>query len=269
MTPPPLSNKRTSLPRSQGRAPNLPALQLTGVGKSYSGNTAKPALSGIDLCLYPGQMTVLLGPNGAGKSTLMQLLTGLFSPDTGQIKILGYDIQSQATAALAHIGVVFQQPALDLDLDILSNLRFHTDLHGIPRSTANSRIQQGLAELGLHGQEHSKIRTLSGGNRRKIELVRALLHRPRLLLMDEATVGLDMVSRAQLLRSVHSLVRQHGLCCLWATHIADEAEAADHLLVLDQGKIHFDGQPEGFIQQKKAASLQQAYLLAFQGTSAV
>ena len=126
--------------------------------------------------------------------------------------------------ALAGLGVVFQQSALDLDLTVMANLLFHTDLHGIPRKTARERIDAQLAAIGLQDQAKAVVRSLSGGTRRKVELVRALLHRPRLLLMDEATVGLDPASRQQLLDTVRGLCRDQGLAVLWATHLIEEVK---------------------------------------------
>ena len=200
-----------------------PLLQTQGLRKSYG---SKPALKGIDLALFPGQMVALLGPNGAGKSTLLSLLTVLFTPDEGRITVLGHDMRQHPSRALAGLGVVFQQSALDLDLTVAANLRFHTDLHGMPRTQARERIDHGLALLGLQEQAGAVVRSLSGGNRRKVELARALVHQPSVLLMDEATVGLDPASRRHLLDEVLAL-RASGVGVLWASHLVDEAEGAD------------------------------------------
>ena len=223
-----------------------PVLTAHDLHKSYAG---KPALRGVSLQLFPGEMVALLGPNGSGKSTLMQLLTGLFSPDCGQIEVLGYNMRSHASNALAGLGVVFQQTALDMDLSVQANLLFHTDLHGLSRSIARGRIDQALADMGLAGQAGAVVRSLSGGTRRKVELVRALLHRPRLLLMDEATVGLDAGSRQQLLTTVRKLVDASQVAVLWATHLMEEIEMADRLVFLHAGAVRFDGRAEAFKTQ--------------------
>ena len=220
-------------------------LQAHNLHKAYNG---KPALKGVSLSLQAGEMCALLGPNGAGKSTLLQLLTGLFSPDQGQISVLGHDMQTRPAHALTGLGVVFQQSALDLDLPVLSNLLFHTDLHGIPRAVARTRIDEGLAAMGLSDQAKAVVRSLSGGTRRKVELVRALLHQPRVLLMDEATVGLDPASRQQLLDTVHGLCRTRGMAVLWATHLIEEIQRADRLILLHQGTARFDGSIDAFMQ---------------------
>lgn len=219
-------------------------LQAQDLHKAYNG---KPALKGVSLSLQAGEMCALLGPNGAGKSTLLQLLTGLFSPDKGQITVLGHDMQTQPASALTGLGVVFQQSALDMDLPVLSNLLFHTDLHGIPRRIARARIDEGLAAMGLTDQARAVVRSLSGGTRRKVELVRALLHQPQVLLMDEATVGLDPGSRQQLLDTVRDLCRTRGMAVLWATHLIEEAQMADRLMLLHQGTVRFDGTLPAFM----------------------
>ena len=238
-----------------------PVLLASGLHKAYSG---KPALQGVDLGLQAGEMVALLGPNGAGKSTLLQLLTGLFTPDQGSIQVLGHDMRSQPARALAGLGVVFQQPALDLDLSVMANLLFHTDLHGLPRSVARARIAQRLAAIGLQDQARTVVRSLSGGTRRKVELARALLHAPRVLLMDEATVGLDPASRQQLLDTVRGLCRDQGLAVLWATHLIEEVKTADRLLLLHQGTVRFDGRIADFMAVAEGPDVPTEVLKALQ-----
>lgn len=230
-------------------------LSAQDLHKSYAGKSAKPALQGVSLTLQAGEIVALLGPNGAGKSTLLQLLTGLFSPDKGRIEVLGFDMQSQASRALAGLGVVFQQSALDLDLSVQANLLFHTDLHGLSRAQAKPRIAQALEKIGMTAQTHAVVRGLSGGTRRKVELVRALLHRPKVLLMDEATAGLDMESRQQLISSVRALAREDGVAVLWATHLAEEVKVADRLVLLHQGTVRFSGSVEEFIEKAQGKEL--------------
>ncbi|WP_367849064.1 ATP-binding cassette domain-containing protein [Rhodoferax sp. WC2427] len=232
-------------------------LRACNISKSYG---SKRALQAVNLCLRPGQFVALLGPNGAGKSTLLQILSGLFVADSGELSILGHDMHTQATRALACLGMVFQQSSLDLDLSVQANLLFHTDLHGIPRKTALHRISEGLERHGLQAQAKTAVRALSGGSRRKVELVRALLHKPRLLLMDEATVGLDPASRQALMGAVEHLARVEGVAILWATHLVDEVQQADQVVVLDQGAVVFDGQPKALVEQTQARNLEQAFL---------
>jgi ABC-2 type transport system ATP-binding protein len=216
------------------------AIGLQALTKRYGSRTA---LDSLTLTLEAGSFVALLGPNGAGKSTLFQLLTGLFAADAGDALIAGHSIRRDSVAALRHIGVVFQQPALDLDLSVDRNLRFHADLHGLPRALAGERIDAGCAALGLDAERPRLVRELSGGTRRKVELVRALLHRPAVLLMDEASVGLDPKSRRDLLAALRADVAERGSCVLWATHLVEEAQDADRVLVLHQGRLLADGTP--------------------------
>ncbi|MCY7370169.1 MAG: ATP-binding cassette domain-containing protein [Polaromonas sp.] len=218
------------------------------------------ALDAVSLHVAPGELVALLGPNGAGKSTLFQILTGLFVADSGEVEVLGADMARNPVAALAQLGVVFQQMALDLNLSVRANLRFHADLHGLPRRESSRRIDALLAHFGLLDVADTATRSLSGGNRRKVELLRALVHEPRLLLMDEATVGLDPASRTQLLDEVLQLVGNRGLGVLWATHLVSEAERAHRILVLDKGRLRFDGNAAQLCSEQKQASLEAAFL---------
>lgn len=232
-------------------------LHVVGVSKSYGNNKA---LDDIDLELYAGEFVALLGPNGAGKTTLFQLLTGLFVPDQGNIVIQGHDIRRSPVRALAGIGVVFQQPTLDLDLTVRANLAFHSRLHGIPSAHASNRIAEELERLGLTDRATDKARSLSGGNRRKVELARALLHDPAILLMDEATVGLDPASRASMVEYVLHRCAHDDISVLWATHLVDEAEKAHRALVLHKGKLIAQGTPDRLTTQTERPTLAEAFL---------
>lgn len=235
----------------------MPILSINHISKRYG---ARAALADVSLSLESGQFCVLLGPNGAGKSTLFQLLTGLFVPDDGSILVDGLSLTQFAAQALARIGVVFQQQALDLDLSVRRNLLFHADLHGLPRATARQRITEGSQRLGLGGELERPVRELSGGSRRKVELVRALLHRPGLILMDEATVGLDPKSRQDLLRVVREEVSQRGCSVLWATHWVEEAQGADRVLLLHRGQLIADGTPAQVTLALGQPTLEQGFI---------
>lgn len=239
-------------------------LTVTNVAKAYG---PVKALNGVDLMVREGEFVALLGPNGAGKSTLLQLLTGLFSPDQGRIVVLGNDLSRHAIRALAHIGVVFQQPTLDLELSVRANLLFHADLHGLDRRTAKARITDLLDRFSLTERARDRTRTLSGGNRRRVELARALLHRPRLLLMDEATVGLDPASRRDILDDIIRLRDEQGIGILWTTHLVDEVEPANRIVVLNRGKVLFDGTREGLLEREKATEIDEAFLRMTGGNS--
>ncbi len=232
-------------------------LQVDGASKSYG---SLKALDGVSLAVRPGEFVALLGPNGAGKTTLFQLLTGLFVADAGRIVIGGADIRRAPVEALARLGIVFQQATLDLDLSVEANLRFHARLHGMDRSRASARIAAELSRLQLTDHANQACRTLSGGNRRKVELARALLSEPEVLLMDEATVGLDPGSRKLLLDYVLDSCEQRGLGILWATHLVDEAERAHRVLVLNRGLLVCHGTPRDLVEQTGQPTLADAFL---------
>jgi len=235
----------------------MPALLLDSVVKTYG---SIRAVDGVSLQAMPGEFIALLGPNGAGKSTLFQLLSGLFVPDSGRIEIMGQDMLRDPVPALAKLGIVFQQPTLDLELTVTGNLLFHAGLHGISRAVAKPRIEKELARLGLADRAHDKTAQLSGGNRRRVELARALLHEPRVLLMDEATVGLDPASRSDLLKLILSLRTERAVAVLWATHLCDEVGDADRVIVLHRGKVLADTTPQQLAANSGKATIEQAFL---------
>jgi ABC-2 type transport system ATP-binding protein len=240
-----------------GGVTTAPALSLDKVVKTYG---PLRAVNGVSFVARPGEFVALLGPNGAGKSTLFQLLSGLFVPDSGRIAIMGHDMLRNPVPALAMLGIVFQQPTLDLELTVTGNLLFHAGLHGLSRAVAKPRIESELARLGLAERAHDKAGQLSGGNRRRVELARALLHEPRVLLMDEATVGLDPASRSELLKLILSLRTERSVAVLWATHLCDEVTNADRVVVLHRGKVLADTTPKQLVAQAGAATIEQAFL---------
>lgn len=238
-----------------GRAEMI--LAIEAVEKRYGAVTA---LDRVSLAVAAGEFVALLGLNGAGKTTLFQLLSGLFVADAGTIHIHGHDIRRDPVPALAGLGIVFQQPTLDLDLSVRANLRFHSGLHGLPRREREARIAAVIAQLGLGEMARRKARELSGGNRRRVELARALLHQPRLVLMDEPTVGLDPATRRDLLQHVLGLKAERGIGVLWATHLIDEAESADRVIILHRGKVLREGTPRGLAAETGAPNLAEAFM---------
>ena len=205
---------------------------------------ARRALTDVNLSVQPGSFAVLLGPNGAGKTTLISLATGLYSAQQGDIHIFGRSIRRNPLPALASLGVVFQMPTLDLDLTVDQNMTYHGALHGLSRREARERAFEELERLGVNDRQDDKVRSLSGGLRRRVEIARALLHRPKLLIVDEATAGLDVAGRQLLLTHVRSLCL-HGLSVLWATHMLGEVEPSDQLIILHQGKVRWEGEASG------------------------
>lgn len=223
-----------------------PVLKVSNVVKSYG---SVVALDDVSLSVMPGEFVALIGSNGAGKSTLLQMLAGLFAPDRGTIEVLGHDMRRHTTAALSGIGVVFQQPTLDLELSVRANLKYHAALHGLPRRVARERIEWALERFGLTDRAGEQTRVLSGGNRRRVELARALLHRPHVLLMDEATVGLDPASRRDILRDIDQLTKTENIGVFWTTHLVDEVVRSDRVIVLRRGKMLFDGTAEDLLEE--------------------
>jgi ABC-2 type transport system ATP-binding protein len=234
-----------------------PALHIRNVVKSYG---PVRALDGVSFDVKGGEFIALLGPNGAGKSTLFQLLSGLFVPDSGRIEVMGHDMSRDPVPALAGLGIVFQQPTLDLELTVTANLMFHAGLHGMPRGEAQARIDDELKRVGLSDRAHDKAGKLSGGNRRRVELVRALMHAPRVLLMDEPTVGLDPASRGDLLKLLLGMRAERGVAVLWATHLCDEVPDADRVVVLHRGKVLADTTPAALVAAAEAATIEAAFL---------
>jgi ABC-2 type transport system ATP-binding protein len=202
---------------------------------------SKQALDNVSFAVETGRFCALLGPNGAGKTTLFALLTRLFLPGEGHIEIAGIDLAKEPRKALARMGVVFQQQTLDLDLSVRSNLFYYAALHGISGRRAASRIDAALDRLGMRERAGERARNLNGGHRRRMEIARALIHQPTLLLLDEATVGLDVATRMSITAHVHALCREDGLTALWATHLVDEVEPDDDLIILNRGRIVAQG----------------------------
>ncbi len=217
----------------------LPALAVTNLSYAFG---PRQVLHDVDITVQPGDFAILLGLNGAGKTTLFALITRLYSARAGKITVFGNDIEKHPLAALGRLGVVFQQSTLDLDLTVEQNLYYHASLHGMKRSNARIRITEELGRINLLDRAKDRVRALSGGQKRRVELARALIHNPSLLLLDEPTVGLDIESRQFLLQHVKHLCNTRNLGVLWATHLIDEADADSKIIVLHQGKVLAQGQ---------------------------
>jgi ABC-2 type transport system ATP-binding protein len=233
------------------------ALSVENVSHSYG---TRRALDDVSFTVAPASFTALLGLNGAGKSTLFSLITRLFGVQVGHIGIFGHDIGREPGEALRRMGVVFQPRTLDLDLSVMQNLLYHAALHGIDRRAARLRAGEVLARIGLADRAGSKVRDLSGGQMRRLEIARALLHRPHLLLLDEATVGLDVKARADILSHVRLLVIEQRIGVLWATHLLDEIVLGDDLVVLHQGCVLAKGHAARIVNDAGASDLNSAFM---------
>lgn len=232
------------------------ALVVNGVSHRFG---EKQVLDNVSLTVDRGAFTVLLGLNGAGKSTLFALITRLYDNVSGEIRILGNDVRRKPTAALQRLGVVFQSRTLDSDLTLEQNLFYHAALHGIRKSEAKKRAVEALTTVGLQDRAHEKVRNLSGGQARRVEIARSLLHRPGLLLLDEATVGLDIGSRESVLSIVRGLVDREGMGVLWATHLIDEIAPTDRVVVLHKGRILYTGSVPGLLDATGKANVREAF----------
>ncbi len=232
-----------------------PALSVSALSHSYG---RRKALDDVTFSIEPSTFTVLLGLNGAGKSTLFSLVTRLYATQRGRIRIFGHDIGQAPGEALSVLGVVFQPRTLDLDLSVMQNLMFHAALHGIGARAAGLRAKAVLDRVELSGRATDKVRFLSGGQVRRVEIARALLHRPRLLVLDEPTVGLDIKARADILDHVRQLVAE-GVSVLWATHMVDEISDGDDVVILHEGRILAHGPVPRVVREAGAPDIRTAF----------
>ena len=203
----------------------------------------RAALSNVSFEVQKGEVFGLLGPNGGGKSTLFRILSTMMVPSGGSAAIAGHDVTREPAAVRRHIGVVFQTQSLDKALTVEENLRAQGHLHGLSGAELRGRMEHAMEQLGLSDRRKDLVETLSGGLRRRVEIAKALLHRPQVLLMDEASTGLDPAARRDLSRHVERLREQEGVTILLTTHILEEADRCDRLILLHQGKIVAQGTP--------------------------
>jgi ABC-2 type transport system ATP-binding protein len=224
----------------------VPALSVVGVSHAYG---PRIALNDVTLTVDQGQFTALVGLNGAGKTTLLSLVTRLFDTRSGSISVLGHRVDREPGEALRRLGVVFQARTLDLDLSVRDNLMFHAALHGMSRREARTRTREVLEGVELNDRARETARRLSGGQMRRVEIARALLHRPRLLVLDEPTVGLDVAARRAIQRHVRCLVSAQEVAVLWTTHLFDEIEPSDGVVVLHEGRRLAAGTAAGIVAE--------------------
>jgi len=232
-------------------ATQVSALAVASLSFNYA---QKKALDNVSLSIGAGELVILLGPNGAGKTTLFSLICGLFAPTSGQVTINGQPLLKRAEA-LAPLGIVFQAQTLDLDLSVKQNLLYFAALHGLPKALAHRRIDEALNTMDLQGRAEEKVRNLNGGHRRRVEIIRATLHEPALLLLDEPTVGLDIPTRAALIDSIRALPTNNGCAILWATHLIDEIRETDRVALLHKGQLREDGVAQDLLEKNKATDL--------------
>jgi ABC-2 type transport system ATP-binding protein len=218
----------------------VPAIRATGVRKSYPG---VDAVRGIDLTVAQGETFGFLGPNGAGKTTTIAMLCTLVAPTAGRIEVAGHDTRTAPGLVRRNLGLVFQETTLDGDLTAAENLRFHADLYAMPRATLPARVEAMLELAGLTAWRDRLVRTFSGGMRRRLEIARGLLHGPRVLFLDEPTIGLDPQARTQLWDQLGEVREREGTTLFLTTHYLEEAERCDRVAIIDDGRIVAQGSP--------------------------
>ena len=232
-------------------------LEVENLRKSY-GKTQ--ALKGVTFSMGRAEIVGLLGPNGAGKSTLFQIAAGLFAPDGGSVSVFGLDYRGHAAEILKRLGVVFQARAIDLDMTVQANLAFHGALFGLAGGRLKTRIGEVTDLLEIGDLVKKPVRNLSGGNQRRVEVARALLNAPDLLLMDEPSTGLDPVTREMLVQHMQIVRREHGTSILWATHLVEELEKADRVILMVAGEIVHTGSPAELMASSGTDTLTAAYI---------
>lgn len=263
-----MGSSRSERPRPPPKVPlttpTTAAIDVRDLVKRYK-NAQANAVDGISFSVAPGEFFALLGPNGAGKTTTISILTTMLLPTAGSVRIAGHDAVTEPSAVRRQVGIIFQRPSLDMNLTGEENVRFHCMLYGLYPFRPSYRLMPGeyrrqlddlAAVLDLREDVFKPVKTYSGGMRRKLEIIRSLMHRPQVLFLDEPTVGLDPASRRSLWQYLDDERRRRGTTVLLTTHYLDEAEGADSVAILNRGVIVSLGTPDAV-----KAALVQHYLL--------
>ncbi len=219
------------------------------------------AVDDISFEVKKGEIFAFLGPNGAGKSTTIKMLTTMLRPSGGELRLAGHDVTKERDSARKAFGIVFQDPSLDEELSAYENMELHAVLYGIPKKKRQQRIQELLELVELWSRKDSMIKTFSGGMRRRLEIARGLLHEPKVLFLDEPTLGLDTQTRNLMWNYVKKLGDEKGMTVFFTTHYLDEAEeVAERIAIIDHGKIVARGTTAQLVKQTKTKTLESAYL---------
>ena len=233
------------------------AVSARGLARRYD---EVEAVAGVDLDVEPGEVFGFLGPNGAGKSTTIKMLCTLVQPSAGSATVAGYDIVKQRDDVRRAIGLVFQDPTLDGYLTAEQNLRMHAELYGVPKAVVGERMTDVLEMVGLADRRRSRVSTYSGGMKRRLEIARGLLHAPRVLFLDEPTVGLDPQTRASIWRYINELRRREDITIFMTTHYMDEAEYCDRISIMVDGRIVALGTPSELKSQYEARTIDDVFV---------
>lgn len=245
-------------------------ISVSHLSKRYK-KADKSAVDDISFSVQPGEFFALLGPNGAGKTTTISILTTTLAKTSGEVQIAGFDVDRQSAQVRKNIGIIFQNPSIDLNLSAEENLRFHAILYGLYPFAASyslmpaeykSQVMQLSEVLGIKNDLFKPVKTFSGGMKRKLEIIRSLMHHPKVLFLDEPTSGLDPASRRTLWQYLRDIRKQQNTTIFLTTHYLEEAESADRVCIINEGKIAFLGTIPQIKKQLKntQATLEEAYL---------
>ncbi|MBI2100892.1 MAG: ATP-binding cassette domain-containing protein [Candidatus Vogelbacteria bacterium] len=219
------------------------------------------AVDRVSLRVESGKIFAFLGPNGAGKTTIIKMMTTLTRPTAGEILLDGVNVVEQPSSARRSFGIVFQDPSLDNELTAYENMQFHAILYGLPRAVYAERIKRLLDLVELTGRKDNFVKTFSGGMKRRLEIARGLLHAPKILFLDEPTLGLDPQTRNHLWTHIRNLNREEAVTVFFTTHHMEEVErVAEQLAIIDRGKIIAQGATETIREKIGAASLEEAFI---------
>jgi ABC-2 type transport system ATP-binding protein len=236
----------------------VPAIELSELTKTYG---EVEAVRRVSLAVEPGEVFGFLGPNGAGKSTTINMLCTLANPTSGSARVSGFDVVKERDDVRRHIGLVFQDPTLDVYLTGEQNLRMHAELYGVPSSVIPTRMQQMLEMVDLWGREKNPVRSYSGGMRRRLEIARGLMHSPRILFLDEPTIGLDPQTRSSIWGYIRALREAENMTIFMTTHYMEEAEICDRIAIMDRGEIVVLDTPDALkASVGKRASLDDVFI---------
>jgi ABC-2 type transport system ATP-binding protein len=229
-----------------------PIIEVDNLVKRYR-KADSNAVDGVSFSVQPGELFTLLGPNGAGKTTTISILTTTLAPTSGSVRIAGFDLAANQSAVRQNVGIIFQKPSLDMNLTAEENVRFHAIMYGLypfrpfyafmPRAY-KEQVRELAAILGIEAEIFKPVKTFSGGMKRKLEIIRSLIHRPTVLFLDEPTLGLDPTSRRSLWEYLRRVRQESGTTLFLTTHYLEEAEEADNICVINEGKIVSYGTPE-------------------------
>jgi ABC-2 type transport system ATP-binding protein len=235
-------------------------VEIRGVFKQYK-NAARPAVNDLSLNIPDKSIFGLLGPNGAGKTTLISMLCGLFRPDNGEINTNGQNLATHANQIKQIIGVVPQEIALYSKLTAYENLLFLGHMYGIETRELRKRIEENLGILGLKENAHQQIRTFSGGMKRRVNLIAGILHQPKLLILDEPTVGVDIQSKTAIIEHLKQMNREHGTTIFYTSHHLDEAEDfCTDIAIIDEGKLITGGKTKELVGSYNCKNIEEVYL---------